>query len=198
GGFGAFRSDRGSRALAVAPGPRRRGRVHPGGRAGCRRATPTAEGVLGLGGGVDLRPRRGADRARADPRGPPATAGSAHVLTQAGRPRTKSAPSYQCPRRWAARALWFRSPEGRWRWGATEAATTLRSTPGSPRRAPVARAWTKRLPIAVHSAGPATTGRPTASAVSRHSRPLRDPPPTTCTTSTPVPLSSAALWTASR
>ncbi len=43
---------------------------------------------------------------------------------------------------------------------------------------------TSRLPTAVPSAGPATTGRPVASAVRRHSSALRAPPPTTCTTST--------------
>jgi len=44
---------------------------------------------------------------------------------------------------------------------------------------PLVTAWASRLPIAVASAGPATTGRRVASAVNWHNNALREPPPTT-------------------
>jgi hypothetical protein len=52
--------------------------------------------------------------------------------------------------------------------------------------------------MAVPSTGPATTGRPVASAVSRQSSALRAPPPTTCTTSTWWPDSRTVARTARR
>ena len=56
-------------------------------------------------------------------------------------------------------------------------ATSARIAARSGRSAPSARACTSTLPSAAASAGPASTGRPQASAVSRQSRSLCEPPP---------------------
>ena len=90
------------------------------------------------------------------------------------------------PRRFGARAR--KVPPRRPGWCAAGRAAR-RSPPPS---TPAARAWTSALPSAAASTGPATTGSPQASAVSWQSRALRAPPPTTCTTSTSRPDSSAA------
>ncbi len=68
--------------------------------------------------------------------------------------------------------------------------------PGRRRRR--GRAWASTLPRAVASTGPATTGRPLASAVSRHSRSLRLPPPTRCTTSISTAERAAACRNVTR
>ena len=73
------------------------------------------------------------------------------------------------------------------------AAAGRASRPGRRRPRPTARAWTRTLPSAAASTGPASTGRPQASAVSWHSSSLRAPPPTRCTTSTCRPDSSLRL-----
>ena len=67
------------------------------------------------------------------------------------------------------------------------ARTSARSDSRSPATSPCARAWTRTLPSAVASTGPATTGSPQASAVSWQSSSFRAPPPTRWTTSTGSP-----------
>src|SRR5262245_56527050 len=73
--------------------------------------------------------------------------------------------------------------------------SSSRIPPRSPGTAPSARPCTSTLPRAAASTGPATTGRPHASAVSWHSRWFRAPPPTIWTVSTCRPVSS---WTSAR
>ena len=63
---------------------------------------------------------------------------------------------------------------------------------------PSAMTWISRLPIPTASTGPASTGRPPKSAVSRQSVSLEAPPPTRCTASTRRSLRNSACSRAHR
>ena len=71
--------------------------------------------------------------------------------------------------------------------------TSARRLSRSPASNPWARAWTRTLPSAVASTGPAMTGSSQASAVSWQSSLLRAPPPTRWTTSIRRPASRVGV-----
>ena len=85
-----------------------------------------------------------------------------------------------------------RRPPARTAAGARCRARSREARRGRRRRGPSVRAWTRMLPMAVASTGPATTRRPVASAVSWHSRAFCEPPPTTWMTSIGRPARRAA------
>ena len=86
-----------------------------------------------------------------------------------------------------------RPGRGSWRRTSWVSRTRARMAARSGRSAPRARAWTRALPSAAASPGPASTGTPRASAVSWQSRWLWEPPPTTWTTSRLRAASRAAV-----